>query len=81
LEYTNINVPDGTVVETLEEARDGLGNGRLEVLDELVSVLVEELVDSPQWGKLGGHIDIVVLSILLSNICSPEPLLVFINQL
>jgi len=50
LEYTNINVPDGTVVETLEEARDGLGNGRLEVLDELVSVLVEELVDS--LGKL-----------------------------
>ena len=39
------------------------------------------LVTIAQWGKLGGHIDIVVLSIILSNICSPEPLLVFINQL
>ena len=33
-----------------------------------------------QWGRLGGHIDIVIISNLLSNISSYEPLLVLNNQ-
>ena len=33
-----------------------------------------------QWGKLGGHVDIVILSNLLSNIASYEPFLVLNNQ-
>ena len=33
-----------------------------------------------QWGKLGGHIDNVILSNLLSNTFCYEHLLVFINQ-
>ena len=35
---------------------------------------------SAQWGKLGGHVDIVILSNLLSNVSSYEPLLVLNNQ-
>ena len=41
-----INIGHGRVVESLHEARDRLGNCRLEVFDELVGVLVEELVNS-----------------------------------
>ena len=44
LEHTDVDVADGAVVETLQEAGDGLGDGGLEVLDELVRVLVQELV-------------------------------------
>ena len=44
LEHTDVDVTDGAVVETLQEAGDGLGDGGLEVLDELVRVLVQELV-------------------------------------
>merc|ERR1711971_193224 len=44
LEKTDIDVPHGTIVESLEEPGHRLGDGGLEVLDELVGVLIEELV-------------------------------------
>ena len=44
LEETDIDVPHGSIVESLEEPGHRLGNGGLEVLDELVGVLIEELV-------------------------------------
>ena len=66
LEHTDVDVADGAVVETLEEAGDGLGDGGLEVLDELVRVLVQELVHGlGQLVSLQCHL---VLSIYVDNI-------------
>ena len=45
LEHTDVDVADGAVVETLQEAGDGLGDGGLEVLDELVTLLVHKPED------------------------------------
>ena len=45
-----------------------------------IDMIIEQHTCTAQWGKLGGHVDIVILCNLLSNICSYEHLLVFINQ-
>ena len=66
LEHADVDVADSAVVETLEEAGDGLGDGGLEVLDELVRVLVQELVHGlGQLVSLQCHL---VLSIYVDNI-------------
>ena len=44
LKSIQINISNCAVVETFHETRHRLGNGGLEVFDELVRVLVQELV-------------------------------------
>ena len=51
MEDTDVDVGHGAVVEALQEPGDGLSDGVLEVIDELVRVLIEELVNS--LGKSG----------------------------
>ena len=51
MEDAGINVGHSTVVETLEEARDGVRDGSLEFINELVCVLVEEFVHSLSQGR------------------------------
>ena len=49
--------------------------------DVLCQEMAAASYNSAQWGKLGGHVDIVILTNLLSHICYNEPLLVLLNQL